>query len=345
MTLTQTAILTKQVIFFSILISIVGITSFIGYKYWYNFIYLPSVPPVEEKADTNFGLLPVPDFPVSNVSSSNFTYSLDTTTGLLPKIGQDPDFPPIIKVYFITKPYASLLSGEKSTELAEKFAITNQPQISSDTQYRFVQGQKTLILDLDSGNFVYTNEASSSGQELDSEEQLIEGFKQVLNSLGLLKQDLEGGRKDVKFLQKDNVQTAQISFWLNDLDGRPIITPYFNMSLVNALIFKSSANLENYLSLEFVYWPIDTTIFATYPLKDPQIAFDDLRSGKGVVVIEPQKPQVSITSITLGYFLPQNYNPYLQPVYIFEGASFVALTSAIDNEFIKDIKESKTTGN
>lgn len=345
MTLTQTAILTKQVIFFSTLISIVGITSLIGYKYWYNFIYLPGVPPVEEKADTNFGLLPVPDFPISNVSSSNFTYSLDTTTGLLPKIGQNPDFPPIIKVYFITKPYATLLSGEKSAALAEKFAITTAPQISSDTEYTFVQDQKTLSLDLDSGNFIYTNNKSSPAETIiDSEEQLIEGFKQTLNSLGLFKQDFEGGRKEVRFL-KNATQIAEISLWMNDLDGKPIITPYFNKSLVNALVFKSASNIENYLSLEFTYWPIDASIFATYPLKDPQIAFDDLRSGKGVVIIEPLKPQVSITSISLGYFLPQKYNPYLQPVYIFEGAGFVAMVSAIDNEFIKDIKESKTTGN
>ena len=142
MTLTQAAILTKQAVFFLTLFLIVGIGGFIGYQIWYM-NYLKSLPPVEEKPDTKFGLLSIPNFPPSNVSSSNFTYTLDTTTGSLPKLGQDPKFPKIIKVYFVIKPYASLLSSEKGEQLANKFDINSSPVILSDTQYKFTQDKKS----------------------------------------------------------------------------------------------------------------------------------------------------------------------------------------------------------
>src|SRR3989344_5818948 len=102
MTLSQTAILTKQVITLSIITIVLGTVSFIGYKIWYAY-YLANLPPIEEKPDTKFGKLPYPDFPVAGVSSYNFSYSIDTTTGGLPKVGTDAGFEKLIKVYFITK--------------------------------------------------------------------------------------------------------------------------------------------------------------------------------------------------------------------------------------------------
>lgn len=347
MTLTQAAILTKQFILLFIIITTVGILAFFGYQFWHAY-YLSHLPPVEEKADTKFGILPSPIFPVSNVSSTNFTYSLDTSTGSLPKNGQDPNFPKIIKVYFVTKLSATLLSSEKSQDLARKFGIDSPPEILSDTEYKFVQEDETLDVNLDSGNFLYKKAASISAEEkLDDDKQLIDGFTRTLASLDALKDDLSDGRKTVKLFKtsgqdliptqvKTEADTAQVSIWPKDLDGRLIMTPEFNKSLVNSTIRHSSNDLNNYLSLEFIYWPIETTTFATYPLKDPSTAFDNLRSGKGVIIIEPSKAQVSITSIYMSYYLSKEYNPYLQPIYVFEGPQFVAYVSAIDNTFIKE---------
>ena len=78
---------------------------------------------------------------------------------------------------------------------------------------------------------------------------------------------------------------------------------------------------------------IETSTFATYPTKTAETAFDDLKQGKGVVVVEPDKPKVSITSVYLGYYLAENYNPYLQPIFVFEGPNFVAYADAINEQF------------
>lgn len=344
MTLSQTAVLTKQVITISIITLVLGTVSFIGYKIWYAY-YLAHLPPVEEKPDIKFGLLPTPDFAKNSVSSSNFSYSIDTSTGNLPKVGVDAGFEKLSKVYFVTKTFATLLSSEKSKTLAEKFNIKTSPQILSETNYSFQDNNKLLTVNLDSGNFTYKKEATISGQEsLDDNNKLVSDFETTLDNLGVLKEDLKKGRTRVIFLKNDGgkliptevreqASAAQISLWPESINNKPIFTPQFDTSKISATVYKSAANLENYLSLNFIYYPIDTSTYATYPTKTTEAAFEDLRNGKGSIVIEPTKPKVSITSIYLGYFLPENYNPYLQPIFIFEGPHFAAYVPAISEQF------------
>ncbi len=344
MTLSQTATLTKQIITISVLALILGTVSFIGYKIWYAY-YLAHLPVVEEVPDTKFGLLPQPDFPSSSVSSSNFSYSIDTATGGLPKVGIDPGFEKIIKVYFVNKSFATLLSPERSQNLAEKLGLNPNPQIISEVNYRFKDKAKTLNVDLDNGNFKFTNEATpSGGQSLDDDNKLTTDFKNILNSLGVLKEELTRGRAKVNLFRLQGNQlipttvrteagVAQVSLWQGSPDKKLIFTPEFNKALVNATVVRGADNIDNYLSLNFTYYPIDTTTFATYPLKSTEVALDNLKAGKGIVVIEPAKPQVSITSLSLGYYLSENYNPYLLPVFVFEGPDFVAYVPAITEQF------------
>lgn len=321
-----------------------GGISFIGYKIW-NAYYLASLPPVEEKPDTRFGLLPDPDFPKVSVTSSNFSYSLDTQSGSLPQVGVDPGFEKIIKVYFVTKPYASLLSSDKSAALAEKFGITDAAEIVDETLYLFKKDGKTLSVNLDSGNFRFSDEATKSAKvELDDENKLISDFKNILQKLEVFRDEFNNGRTKIVMLKSEGDKlvptklhseavAAQISIWPASVDKKSIFTPDFNKALINATVLGWADSLDNYLSLNFTHWPPDTTTFATYPTKDAQIAFQDLQTGKGVIIVEPVKADVSITSVYLGYFLSENYSPYLQPIYVFEGPNFVAYVSAITNDW------------
>lgn len=345
MTLSQTATLTKQIITVSIVGLVLGIVSFSGYKIWHAY-YIANLPPVEEKPDTKFGVLPFPDFPKASVSSSNFSYTLDTSTGSLPKVGEDLGFEKILKVYFVIKSFASFLSPEKSQALAEKFNIPAEPKILSETKYLFQQGNKSLTVDLDTGNFVYVKEATISGREaLDDDDKLVADFKRNLKTLEVFKEELDSGRTKITLLKtaggkltpttlRSETEAAQISFWPQKLDNKSIFTGNFNHALINAIVIKSASEMENYLALNFTYYPIDTTTFATYPSKTAEEAFLDLKSGKGVVVLESEKPQVSITSVYLGYYLSENYSPYLQPIFVFEGPHFAAYVPAVSPQFL-----------
>lgn len=344
MTLTQTAVLVKRGIVLSVIILVLGLSSLIGYKIWYAY-QLANLPPVEEKPDIKFGLLPPSLFPKSAVSTSNFTYSLDTTTGGLPKVGQDTGFEKNIKVYFVTQTFATFLSPERSGALAEKLGIASSPEVLSETKYKFEDQNKTLLVDLDSGNFSYKNEATLSAEvSLEEDNKLVSGFQQTLASLGVLKEDLRSGQAKVIPLKIDGENlipaetnseavAAQVSLWPASINNKPILTADFDKSSVSAVVYKTANSLDNYLSLNFTYYPIDSSTFATYPLKTSEAAFDDLKNGKGVIIIEPDKPQVSITSVYLGYFLSEDYSPYLQPIFVFEGPSFVAYVSAIPGQF------------
>lgn len=345
MTLSQTAIITKQVITISIFALILGIVSFIGYKIWYAY-YLANLPIVEEKPDVKFGILPYPDFPKTSVSSSNFSYSVDTTTGNLPKVGEEKGFEKLIKVYFVTKTFATLLSPEKSQSLAEKFNIASPPQILSETSYKFEQDNKTLLVNLDSSNFTYNKEATPSGKEtLDNDNKLVADFETVLSVLEVFKEDLKKGRTKILLLKdgagnlsptqlRTEAIAAQISLWPASIDGRSIFTPHFDTSLIFAQVIKGADSLDNYLSLSYNYHPIEQSIFATYPIKTAEDAFEDLKNGKGVVIIEPEKPNISITSIYLGYYLSEKYSPYLQPIFVFEGPHFVGYVAAINEQHL-----------
>ena len=345
MTLSQTAVLVKQIITISILALVLGIAGFIGYKIWYAY-YLSTLPPQEEKPDTKFGPLPNPSFPKGTVSSSNFSYTIDTFNGNLPQIGQDKGFDKIIKVYFVIKTLATFLSPEKSQNLAGKFDIKSQPQILSETNYLFKEADKSLNVDLDTGNFVYRNGLTPPEQTgLDDDNKLVSDFQRTLENLGVLSEDIKKGRSKI-FPLKNNAgqltptdvraeaNAAQISLWPTPIDNKPILTSQYNVSIISANVYKSASNINNYLLLNYKYFPIDTSTYATYPLKSSDEALADLKNGKGAVVIEPVKPQVSITSIYLGYFLPENYSPYLQPIYVFEGPHFVAYVPAINEQFI-----------
>ena len=241
-----------------------------------------------------------------------------------------------------------MLSADKSKALAKKFNITQieQPVIVSENIYKFQDQDKSLTVDLDSGNFKYINTASSSAQTVNNDDQtLIRNFNNILNALIGSKDGLDKGRNGVIYLQnidgkliptnaRADANLAQISIWPNSIDDKAIYTSQKDKSLINTVVFNSADNINDYFNLNFINWSIDTTTFATYPAKSPDEALQNLQSGKGILISQPQKSQASITSITLGYYLSENYTPYLQPIYIFTGPDFVAYVPAVTDQYL-----------
>ncbi len=311
MVLSQAAGLTKKFILLFIILSVLGAVSFTGYKIWHA-RYLASLPPPEEKPDMKFGVLPELTLPKSNVSSSNFSYSLDTKTGNL------PDFPKVIKVFYSPKTQTGFLSPDKAQGLAEKFDLKDTPKILSETKYEFSDKTKSLTVDLDSGNFSYKQEATATAKIIETEpddKRLVDSLKNFLNSKVSLPEEIKNG----PFKIKRNGSDVEVSLWPQNIDEKQIVTPTFITGLINA----------GYLTLNYTFWPVDQTTFSTYPIKSSKQAFDELKSGQGIVIIEPAKPQVSITSVYLGYFQDQNYQTFLQPIVVFEGPDFVSYIDAI----------------
>lgn len=340
MTLTETALITKKIILGGGLTLVILIVGFIGYNF-YEAYYLSTLPKPVEKPDAKFGLLPKLALPDPVVSTTNYFYRVDTTTGGF------PTFDPLIKVYFMPKPTLTLLSDEKGRKLAQSFNFKSEPNILSDSVYQYTEDLKSLNLNIDTGNFLYKKETSSVAREnfLPDSNQVVVDFKNFLASRGILPSQLSSGPNKVQFLkfegdelvevgQNAAAQAARVSLWPQAIDEKPIFHPDFNKAITNAIVIKAANDPENYVTFDYTFWPIDTASSGTYPIKTPDAALEDLKAGKGVIMVTPLKPEVSITSAYMAYYQPKTYTPYLQPIYVFEGPQFVSIVPAIDDAYV-----------
>ncbi|KKS65529.1 hypothetical protein A3A14_03395 [Candidatus Daviesbacteria bacterium RIFCSPLOWO2_01_FULL_43_38] len=332
MTLTQAAVWTKRGIIGTIVSIILIILAVTGSRMWYQY-QLSLRPPVEEKPEMKFGSLPKIQFPPSEVTSSNFSYSIDTVTGGLPEVLK------LIKVYFIPQTSISLLSSDRAQKLAESLGFSSSPEILSPARYKFKDDKGgTLTIDLTTGNFhiqKQIEETATGSAQLNTasppgREQLVTEFKNYLTERNLLIKNIENGKTNVTFKgpSPDKWEIAYISILPPDWDNIPTVTASFSHGLVKATAKAAGDGTSKYINIGYTVWQPDKTTYSTYPLKTAEQALADLRSGLGFVSIEPAGAQVSISSVYLAYFQPEDYSPYLQPVFVFEGPGFTALVPA-----------------
>ncbi len=335
MTLTEAAKITKKGLIVFVVIFLVGLSSWLGYRYYYYNIYLPSLPKFEEKPDVKFGLLPPLKFDSTSVSSSNFSYSLDTVTGDLPT-----DLPKIIKVYFAQAGNTTLLSPDRARDLADSFMFPNGPERITPTQYKYTDDKGgEILIDLNTGNFKFQRAENPPTDQavlnFTNEQALTNEFRNFLAGK-VSTQGLQGRGKTV-FNQTNPTEStkATVSIWPNNIEDYLVITPKDQESSVKAEMTNIRDPRYRYASLNFVFWPVDLSTFATYYLKPASQAFTDLKAGEGSVVVSPTNTgKASITSVYLAYYQQESYTPYIQPIYVFEGENFKAYVSAIDKQYL-----------
>jgi hypothetical protein len=349
MTLTETAAMTKKGFVLGAVALVVLIIA------WFAFTTISDLlkkepPPVQIVAEAKFNILPKPDLPASLGDSSGYTYELTTTTGQLPT-----DIPEIINVYFISKTGTSLLAPNRAKKLAELIGFEKGPEILSPTLYRFTdKNQGELVFNLDTGNLNFERPlATESGDLEDSiladKTKLVEDFKFFLAGKGILPDQLKGGKSSVIYAEGDQKlsETAIVTLWQSDiiepgddtpeeeLKKYPIITKNFTEGLVKGVITRWEREETKFLKMEYIFWPTDLTNFSTYPIKPVQKAYEELQEGKGIVVISPPKNNVELSSIYIAYLLSEQYQRYLQPVFVFEGQGFAAVVAAITDDYLE----------
>lgn len=329
MTLTKAAVYTKRgmIGFIALIILIILVSS--SLRMW-NDYQIAHRPKVEEKPEMKFGALPKIAFPNSNISSSNYSYTMDTVTGGL------PETPKLAKIYFIPQSSVTLLAPDRASKLATNLGFPNNPEIVTPTKYRFTdEGNGKLTVDLTTGNFYFQRPIASSSANIFSnpfidKDHVIGSFKNYLSSNGLLSDDIKTGRADVVFDGQSPAESkmAIASIWPQDLDKVPIVTTNPHQSLVKATVTTATDEINEFVEVHYTLRTIDKTTSSTYPLKTAEQALTDLKSGLAYIHNEPPNPQISISSIYLAYLEQEDYTPYLQPVFVFEGSGFTALVPA-----------------
>ncbi len=337
MTLTQAASFSKKAFLGLMGLIVFGIIIFVGYHIYYYNYYLPRQPKLEEQPELKYGVLPKPLFGQSVVSSPNLQYALNTETGSVPT-----DFPKLIKVYFVPQLGTTLLAPDHVRELANNLSFSNGPDIVNQTDYRFNDSQSgVLSIDLTTANFQLVrpdpqNDVENSNLNFENSTELTTAFQKFLSDKHLLTDDLRNGPTKVIYNGQTPADSTQatISIWPSKIDDLTIVTPKSDVSLVNATISKFQDSPEHYLKLNYTIWPTDSTNSSTYPLKPGDQAFEDLKSGNASIVKAPSSPNISITKVELAYFESDQYLPYIEPVYLFEGDNFLAYVPAISSEFL-----------
>jgi len=97
-------------------------------------------------------------------------------------------------------------------------------------------------------------------------------------------------------------------------------------------IFSGSQNqAQRILEFSYKFWQIEREQSATYPLKTARQAWEELKAGGGYIArISPNAQTVVIRKIYLAYFYPEEYQSFLQPIFVFEGdPDFLAFVAAV----------------
>jgi len=347
--LTRTAYLTKQFLIVGVIIVgiLIGLRIFwgLGKQIWGSIS--PAATPTPS---VNFGQLPSINFsgaPLAT-SSAKISYQIETIEGKLPQL------PTQAKVFKINQPPPSILSGEKAKQQAYKLGFSSNPKQLSDTIYTFqdttIYG-RTLTFDIVTGSFSITSDLYQFPEILNYTGQLkpqdaINEAKKFLQEYTTSISDLPNekiqttllkleGRNLIEAKSIGETQLIRVNFYRQDLEKLPVLPLEKDKANVWVLVSPLKEPKKRIVGVNFTYWPVDINMWATYPLKTSQEAFEELQQGKAKI-ISGKGPIVTLRKIYLAYIETKIAPDFLQPVLVFDGdGNFRAFVPAIQSNWIK----------
>lgn len=346
-TLTETAYYARKFVIWGILGLIALIFLRIGLG-WGISLWKKSRPQAPFPPTVAFGKLPALKFPPSVTPSSNLIYTLETVEGNLPLATSTAN------VYFIPKVPYDFLALSRAKEFAQRLGFTEEPFALTKTLYLWQDPKnslRTLQKDLLSNNFTlaydFSQEAASLSQEnLPSPQEAVLEAKNFLQNLDLYPPELVAGSSRTSFwrisgkdllpaLSLSEADAVRVDFFRAPLDNFPILPPFYKQSPIFFLFGGAKAPEKRVLKVNYAFWVPDPKNSATYPLKTPERAWEELELGTGFIASLAQNAQkIVIRKVYLAYLDSPEYQLYLQPIFVFEGdKEFVAYVPAIKSEW------------
>jgi hypothetical protein len=313
--------------------------------------YLAVFPPKAPPPNHGFGILPPVVFPEEE-NPVKLTYALQTITGTVPAASQSAT------VYLMPKKPASLLALTQTQSFASKLQFDPTPHQETNSIYRFDDSQfplRKLRYDIVSNNFIvrYTFESDTSvfnNKNTLSESEAIALARQQLVVNQLDAPEYLGGKTSITFLKlKENelIETTsqsqsdavRVDFYRKNIGDTSVVTPRPKEGPIS-FVFSGALNFKQQ-TLQFAYanWPIDYNTTATYELKTSNQAWEELKAGQGYIAQLPVTGSTNVTvrDIYLAYYDTYDQQPYLQPIFVFEGDDgFVAYVPAIAPAWTKN---------
>jgi hypothetical protein len=284
-------------------------------------------------------------------TSAGFSFTLDTVAGqpvTATEAAQVLYFPPskfqfdyLPKVYLMAKTFGF------DTEVV-KHKLVNNEAVFQDRKQR-------LSIDINTYNFRYDYDFRKDAELVEAATTPdAEGSKNTainfLKSIDRYPTALAQGDITLinMFYDKDsstagvvlNPQEAnmiEVDFYRQKVDGfLPMSPSYFNSQ--NYVMLMGSGYRAKVISAQVKFFETSPTEIGIYPLISGQRAYEMLLSGKGILVSGSlEHKNVSIKTMSLGYFDPDVYQDYFQPIYVFTGDNdFVSYVPAVSEKWLID---------
>lgn len=223
---------------------------------------------------------------------------------------------------------------------------------TEDTWASFEDEEKSYKVDITSYNFEFLYKFEERPDLFDEinlpgEQQIKERAKTFLRLANRYPEELAKGKENLVFLNYDieskkfspvkneaDANAVEVDFFRPDIDGLSMISPkYFNSA--NFVVMTLKDNEYKIIKARVKFFEKEEKTFGIYPVKDGNQAFEDLKQKNAIIVSAGENNnRITIKKMFLGYYDPDFYQAYLQPVYIFLGEKgFVAYVPAIKQEF------------
>ena len=242
--------------------------------------------------------------------------------------GVDTDF-------FIPKKNPMLFSRKKAVNFALNLRFSKEPKILNSTVYEFSDELtgNILTLDITSQNFFlkinYLNSSVFQEKTAIDKETAVFLAKKYFSSLGVWDEDLTQskvsyfkfeGQNLVETKKQKQIQIVRVDFSRQEIDGIPIVPLNYDKSGIYIIFSGNSQEIKQVLEARFYNFPPNLNTSGTYPLISGKQAWENLKNGKAYIA-KPLKEgeKAIIRKIYLAYLEMPNYQPYLQPIFVFEG--------------------------
>lgn len=345
MSLTEVSYYLRKLLPFFILLILFFLIVFYSFKLY--FLYLENNKPKSQIIPTVFGKINSPQIK-NSTSSANFSFTLDNIEGR-PVTTTDS-----AKVYFIPKPSTRFGYREKIYLMAKTLGFDTEKITHRlvDNFAFFEDSDKKLKIDISNFNFTFEsipepNYLASSSANIPSEKKIEEEAIDFLKKINRYPEELIKGNRRIIYIKYnpglgaytniDNIKEAnlaEVDFYRQYPDDVPVVSPNFFNSQ-NYVILMFNENDYQVVKAQIAFFE-KSDQYDIYPVKSAELAWDELLKGKARVVAATQgKRDIVIKQISIAYYDSDEYQSFLQPVYVFLGEdNFAAYLPAVVSSWL-----------
>lgn len=298
-----------------------------------------------------FKEIPPPTFKKEATTSAGFSFSLDTIEGK-PVTATDT-----AKVYFIPRSPLTLNYTSAIYLMARSFGFDTEKvkHVLINNEAYFDDGMQRLRVNIQTLNFRYDYDMGKDSALIDSAGVLAKETAEneainFLKSIDRYPVEFSQGKTNTIYMQYDKVASRssvidipdmanmiEIDFFRPDTFGYPVVTSsYFNSQNYVMYMGGQNGRVGRLVSAQIQFFEKSEENIGVYPLVSGQQAYERLLAGKATLISSgTTKRNRTIKRMFLGYFDPDIYQEYFQPVYVFLGDNdFVAYVPAVADSYL-----------